>query len=210
MSSNHRRKKPPVKVRIARSPTPVDQTSIVRAIRVRRTAAGRIGASITHTETRVEEPAGGPTPAPYAAGSQTNTLEGAAGLDIELDTSNLVQEPEQLDAQADKPQASPVSSTSTVFSVALTSRHFQYRPIQDWIPHRQVYLEELLRHDGRKDDISHRCSTIGCTDAGRFVCRDCMHSNSHCQTCLVGRHHNLPFHRITVTSSGYLQPVSFG
>jgi hypothetical protein len=134
MSSNHRRKKPPVNVRIARSPTPVDQTSVVRAIRVRRTAAGRIGASITHTESRVEEPAGGPTPAPYAAGSQTNTLEGAAGLNIEVDTSHLVQEPEQLDAQADKPQASPVSSTSTVLSAALTSRHSSIAPYKTGFP----------------------------------------------------------------------------
>ena len=118
MSSNRHWKKPPVNFRIARSPTPVDKTTVIRAIHVRRTATGRIGASTTHTETRVEEPASGPTPNPSAE-SQTNALEGAAGL--EANASHLAQENEQLDAQADEPQASPVSHTSAILSVALTS-----------------------------------------------------------------------------------------
>jgi hypothetical protein len=120
MSSDRRRKKPPVNFRVARSPSPVDDTSVIRALRFRRTATGRIGASTTHIKSRVEEHAGSLTPAPSASEYQTNTLEGAPDLDMEVDTSPLAQEPEQSEKpQTEKP--SPVSSICANFAVALLS-----------------------------------------------------------------------------------------
>jgi hypothetical protein len=76
----------------------------------------------------------------------------------------------------------------------------QHRPIQDWLPYRQDYLDEILRHDGRKGATTDDCSSIGCVNPGRFICRDCFHANPYCQHCLLQQHHNLPLHRILVSS----------
>jgi hypothetical protein len=102
-------------MRIAHSPTLLDKESVIRSICVRRTATGRIGASITRTTSRVEEHASSHAPAPSATESQTNTLEGAPGLDIDIDTSPLAQEPEQ----SEKPQAEKPSPVCSIVRILL-------------------------------------------------------------------------------------------
>ena len=196
-------KKSSIKVRVARSPTLLDKTPVIRAICFHRTRTGRIGATTsttTHAEEERMQDTGSPTPTPSAAETQTN--HSARDLPPEIGSS-----PEQLE-ETHAVKRPPVSSTSTKACVALTIL-FQYRPIQDWLPHRQSYLDELLRHDGRKADISQCCSAFSCTNSSSFICRDCMHSNSYCQSCLLERHQNLPFHRIMVTSSTLHRPIRF-
>src|SRR5215510_1982560 len=67
--------------------------------------------------------------------------------------------------------------------------------VQEWLPHRQDYLEELLRHEGRAGHVSCRdCSEM----SGEFKCIDCFGSCLYCQACLLAWHNLLPFHRVKV------------
>jgi len=69
-------------------------------------------------------------------------------------------------------------------------------PIESWKVHdRSIYLDELLRHDGRAGESS--CSF--CSDKnGLFKCIDCFGGRLHCQACIVTRHSTHPLHQIEV------------
>jgi hypothetical protein len=110
----------------------------------------------------------------------------------------------QLDGTGDQTEEAQSHSgpvRSLICSLSFIDTTLQYRPLQDWLPYRQEYLDELLRHDGRKGAASNSCSTSGCVNPGDFVCRDCMHGRSLCQDCLVDVHCFLPLHRIMVRLS---------
>jgi len=74
----------------------------------------------------------------------------------------------------------------------------QYRPIQDWLPHRQSYLEEMLRHDGRQGLGTQRCDDCH-NDMAEYICQDCAHRRQYCKSCIVENHRYLPLHRIQVS-----------
>ncbi|KAH7904426.1 hypothetical protein BJ138DRAFT_1106840 [Hygrophoropsis aurantiaca] len=77
-----------------------------------------------------------------------------------------------------------------------SSRKPTMSTLQDWLPHRSVYLDELLRHDGRGsclgDEKCHECQTA----VGVFKCIDCASCWKYCQACMLIRHSLLPFHRL--------------
>jgi hypothetical protein len=77
----------------------------------------------------------------------------------------------------------------------------QIRAVADWIPYRETYLDELLRHDGRGSNAALMCSNVGCGGDGIFKCRECMFENLFCCDCMVRRHSNLPLHRILVSAA---------
>jgi hypothetical protein len=72
----------------------------------------------------------------------------------------------------------------------------QSTPLSQWLPHRQTYLDELLRADGRKGQ-----SECACGDIGVYRCRDCFYGSLHCERCLLEQHRVHPFHRILVSST---------
>lgn len=80
------------------------------------------------------------------------------------------------------------------------------RPVQDWLPKRQEYADELLRHDGLGD--SGQLSTcLQCQNHnGTIKCRDCFGQGLYCRQCVITSHTFLPLHRLSVSQS-QLSPI---
>ena len=71
-------------------------------------------------------------------------------------------------------------------------------PLLDWMRHhRDTYLDELIRHDGRGG--TELCANCGAT--GLFKCKDCFGYRLLCQKCFTDAHVFLPFHRPLVCLS---------
>lgn len=79
----------------------------------------------------------------------------------------------------------------------------QVNPLRTWlIGDRKMYLEELLRGDGRgdcwKDEEGH-AACRSCDDGeGTIRCMDCFGDHLSCDGCTVGLHVANPLHRIEV------------
>ncbi|KAI0653954.1 hypothetical protein C8Q70DRAFT_1048186 [Cubamyces menziesii] len=72
-------------------------------------------------------------------------------------------------------------------------------PMKLWISRRDVYLGELLRHDGRGCYGRNRCES--CPDgvdggSANIRCLDCLSDAHVCSTCAVQRHVHNPWHRV--------------
>ncbi|KAG1781395.1 hypothetical protein EV702DRAFT_1042493 [Suillus placidus] len=69
-------------------------------------------------------------------------------------------------------------------------------PLLSWMDHQELFLLEMLHHDGRGDDISSTfCNTCGIT-VGSYRCKDCFMSRLSCQMCIVAAHAYSPVHRV--------------
>lgn len=93
---------------------------------------------------------------------------------------------------------------STFFNhtVSLANQLRQVRVVQDWIPHRQTYLDELLRIEGlgeANQPPNCPCCPPESAREGKFKCEDCFGGALLCEQCIVGRHNLLPLHRILVS-----------
>ncbi len=74
----------------------------------------------------------------------------------------------------------------------------QVNPLSAWLSHRDEYLSELLRHEGRQlDDGKIRCEGCG-VDARLYRCRECIGNILLCALCLGDGHKRLPLHVIEV------------
>ena len=72
-----------------------------------------------------------------------------------------------------------------------------------WIPERDLYLDELVRREGRGGYVKVLCD--GCVrekasapGQASYRCLSCMPGPLLCQDCLCRRHKHVPFHRIQV------------
>lgn len=77
------------------------------------------------------------------------------------------------------------------------------RTVQDWIPHRQKYLDELLRIEGLGEEAQPpRCPCCPPESAseGKYKCEDCFGGALLCEKCTVEKHKFLPLHRLLVSS----------
>ncbi|TFK81526.1 hypothetical protein K466DRAFT_501978 [Polyporus arcularius HHB13444] len=70
--------------------------------------------------------------------------------------------------------------------------------MQTWLPERDQYLDELVRWEGHGSFFADRCAHCPQAPAGRavFRCLDCSPGPLSCAGCLVGKHSQLPYHRI--------------
>lgn len=70
----------------------------------------------------------------------------------------------------------------------------------EWLPLRQTFLDELLRHDGKADYLqSEGCSACDVRETQLFRCLDCWDGcHLTCRGCLSTAHSNLPFHHVEV------------
>jgi len=70
-----------------------------------------------------------------------------------------------------------------------------------WLDDRDIYLGELLRCDGRGDNMSQ----VGCgycaVGLPSYRCKDCFSEELYCKECVVELHACNPLHRIEVSSS---------
>jgi len=78
-------------------------------------------------------------------------------------------------------------------------RIYIQKNLTDWMPFRDLFLDELLRHDGRRDCVeSDACYACG-QEVGTIKCCDCFCRRLRCRQCVVDGHKELPLHRIEVS-----------
>ncbi|RPD67932.1 hypothetical protein L226DRAFT_474192, partial [Lentinus tigrinus ALCF2SS1-7] len=81
-------------------------------------------------------------------------------------------------------------------------------PLRAWIPFRDEYLDELLRHEGRGDrrtlSVCARCSQ------GNPIlrCVECTGGDMLCHGCMLQDHSRLPLHRIQEWEGTYFKKTS--
>ena len=68
--------------------------------------------------------------------------------------------------------------------------------IEEWLPYRDAFLHEILRHNGQKGLQVTICAD--CDNVGDFVCDDCSYATHYCSACMVKCHRLMPLHRIRV------------
>ncbi len=72
--------------------------------------------------------------------------------------------------------------------------------MKSWVPLRDMYLDELVRREGRGDFVFEHCSACpkDVSQKAVYRCLDCSPGPLCCKTCLRDRHALLPYHRIQV------------
>ncbi|KAH6897792.1 hypothetical protein BKA70DRAFT_1116038 [Coprinopsis sp. MPI-PUGE-AT-0042] len=99
---------------------------------------------------------------------------------------------QELDGQA--------STTTTTGSSKRDRSYKNWIKLQDWIPRRQSFLDELLHHDGLGDSLDRQtCSDCPPTTSatGLYKCIDCWDGSLlRCKTCVLLNHSKQPLHRI--------------
>ena len=145
-----------------------------RTIRFHRNPNNRIGSSTAHSTVTaissgltVEQPL-------------SDQLGFVDHLDIECDAGL----PDAEDLVDEEPQAKK------------RKRRTRTNIMEEWRDHRDTYLQEMLRHDGREGLQATTCAHCG--DVGDFLCNDCAYRLHYCQKCMIDRHRLMPFHRIQV------------
>lgn len=82
----------------------------------------------------------------------------------------------------------------------------QIRPVQEWLPERQAYLDKLLHHEGLSDaDNNPLCAGCG-TNTGVIKCQDCFGGQLCCADCVLQGHALLPLHRLLVSLCSFRIP----
>ncbi|KAI0039250.1 hypothetical protein FA95DRAFT_1612723 [Auriscalpium vulgare] len=80
--------------------------------------------------------------------------------------------------------------------------------LNEWLPLRDQYVDELIRHDGRGDYHStDKCSACGIA-AGTSRCIDCLGSPPLCNGCLCAGHVNNPLHRVQRWNENFFEKYS--
>ena len=71
--------------------------------------------------------------------------------------------------------------------------------LKEWLPFRNMFLDEILCHDGLGGFLGHsKCAKCKEND-GIFKCKDCPSGKMlKCQGCMVSLHLELPLHHIEV------------
>lgn len=81
--------------------------------------------------------------------------------------------------------------------------------MEQWIPHRDQYLDELLRHEGLGDaTASPICADCG-VENGLYKCASCCGDRITCGSCMVASHSMLPLHVILVSFAlSFVSPIT--
>ena len=76
--------------------------------------------------------------------------------------------------------------------------------MEQWLKHRPVILDELLRLDGLGDALDGPRMCPDCMDpSAQIRCDDCFGGIMRCSVCTVSSHQNLPLHRIQVRQASH-------
>jgi hypothetical protein len=157
---------------VGRITRPQPSTSRTRVVSMHTTATGRVGQSTSFLD--IDPPA-------LQADSQTEKRQ------EELDFAN----------DADFFEAAPDVPDSIGDGISPDSPD---TPLTDWVKnHCQIYLDELIRHDGQAGIVD--CARCG--QPGSYKCRDCFGFQTFCQVCFLEKHTHLPLHRALVRSSSH-------
>lgn len=88
-------------------------------------------------------------------------------------------------------------SWSYIECVLMTEVSCQYDSALVWLSHRDEFLEEFLRLEGRGDYIDEMCA-ICLKESGVYRCQSCMGKQLLCRGCVVQTHLFNPLHVIEV------------
>ncbi|KAI0083406.1 hypothetical protein BDY19DRAFT_998587 [Irpex rosettiformis] len=88
--------------------------------------------------------------------------------------------------------------------------------INDWLPFRSRYLDELLRHDGLGDaaeDSPVKCALCrqneeGVVHVGEYRCKDCDGAHLLCRDCMVKEHRHQSLHMIEQWNGTHFERTS--
>ncbi|KAH6886031.1 hypothetical protein BKA70DRAFT_1465400 [Coprinopsis sp. MPI-PUGE-AT-0042] len=99
------------------------------------------------------------------------------------------------------PEGQNTSEDAEELHVPVKKRDRNYEnwnKLKDWIPRRQLFLDELLRHDGLGDFLDRQgCSGCSQQTSEFYKCTDCWDGSMLvCLECLLSKHQSLPLHRI--------------
>ena len=76
--------------------------------------------------------------------------------------------------------------------------------MEQWLKHRPVILDELLRLDGLGDALDGPRMCPDCMDSlAQIRCNDCFGGIMRCPACIVSSHQNFPLHRIQVRQASH-------
>ncbi|PPQ97896.1 hypothetical protein CVT26_013070 [Gymnopilus dilepis] len=144
----------------------------------------------------------------YALDSNENSYNDQLEAHV-MDESTPAEKPEKKKRSKVSVSAFPSSQC------CLSLRSLQKRPHVVWMElHRQTYLDEMLRWEGRADastqDECSDCVARLTTPPGRaeYRCSECFIPDLTCASCCVKRHRMNPFHRIEKWSDSRFVGVS--
>ena len=117
-----------------------------------------------------------------------------------IDTDFLYSELDRLGESAEpRKRTAGVSLTAITLSTWLRIPS-QDRPLLQWIPEVDAYLDELLRLEGRGCYTEAGCCCGGEDAAAVYRCEDCCDLRLYCKTCVVSSHAAHPLHRLQVST----------
>lgn len=94
----------------------------------------------------------------------------------------------------------PSRSVSVSLVFATGSRYLTasvQAKIEEWLPHRKEYLEELLRREAPTAKFTRK-SCDECQASATFRCVECFGGEAMCERCILADHVSHPLHSITV------------
>jgi hypothetical protein len=135
-----------------------------------------------------------------------DTTDGLSAYDTVQDTPDSTADVP--DASMPKPKPKPKRKRNNTTSVSIsflrsTVLHTIGEPLQsklkEWLPFRDSFLDELLRHDGHGDYLgSNLCGSCE-RDDGVIKCSNCFSGCLlRCRTCVLSAHQDHPLHYIEV------------
>ena len=91
-------------------------------------------------------------------------------------------------------QSRSVSVSASYFCHVIFFIFFQTK-IREWIPHRGVFLHEVLH---REAPPPNNLSCATCILSPEYRCLTCVPKQLVCKGCLLSRHTRVPFHKVQV------------
>lgn len=79
-----------------------------------------------------------------------------------------------------------------------TTHAIQDHPLLMWLDHRSLFLEEMLRLEGRGGLREAPCSSCG-NACPQYRCQDCFGVDLRCSSCITVAHQRHPLHRLQVS-----------
>ena len=101
-----------------------------------------------------------------------------------------------------KPKRKNTTSVRVLLQVFLALLTIFQSKLKEWLPFRDSFLNELLRHDGHGDYLgSTICLSCG-QEGGVLKCRECFSGSLlRCRACVLQAHQDHPLHHVEVRSA---------
>ncbi|KAG2750180.1 hypothetical protein P692DRAFT_20874680 [Suillus brevipes Sb2] len=100
---------------------------------------------------------------------------------------------ETLPSEPDDPSFGIVDSIQTTTT---TKKRIQNVHLLHWRQERSSYLDEMVRLEGRGDEIARETCSCKGEDPLLYRCRDCFGAEMVCRACVLQRHAHNPLHRV--------------